>query len=61
MKPRLVRIVGHVADGVDMNHRGYDIDHEHHHGSQRVETQRPAYLQRAGIDPVNSSMVLLLP
>ena len=50
-EPRPIRILVHVADGIEV-HEGRDgVDHHQHHGGQRIDAQRPRYLQVAGIDP----------
>ena len=48
---RYMRIVGHVADGIDMDQERRGGHHEHHHRGQHVEAQAPGYLERARIDP----------
>ena len=48
---RPVRILVHVADGIEVHERGDGVDHHQHHGGQRVDAERPRHLQIAGIDP----------
>ena len=50
-EPRLVRIVAHIADGVDMDDGGDQCHHHDHDGGQRVETQRPIDAQFARRHP----------
>ena len=44
---RTVRILVHVADGIDMHERRDRVDHDQHHGRKRIYPQRPGYLQIA--------------
>ena len=48
---RPVRILVHVADGIEVHERGDGVDHDQHDRGQRVDAQRPGDLQIAGIDP----------
>ena len=48
---RPVRILVHVADGIEVHERGNGVHHDQHHGGQRVDAERPRHLQIAGIDP----------
>ncbi len=49
---RLVRIVGHVADRIEVDQRGHRRHHHQHHGGERVDAQRPVDLEIAGGDEV---------
>ena len=51
LKARLVRIVRHVADRVDVHARRHEGDDDQHHHGQGVEAQRPGRHERAALDP----------
>ena len=42
---RLVRIVGHVADRIEMNQRRDRRHHHQHHGGKRIDAQGPIDLE----------------
>ena len=48
---RDARIMRHVADRIDVDHRRDDGHDEDHHARQRVEPQRPVDIDAAGDDP----------
>ena len=48
---RPVRILGHVADRVEVHERRDGRDHHQHHRGQRVDAQRPVDLEIARDDP----------
>jgi hypothetical protein len=47
---RPVRVVVHVADGIDVDQRRDGVDHDQHHHGQRVDPQRPGDVKAAGAD-----------
>jgi hypothetical protein len=50
-EPRPVRVVRHIADGIDVDDGGdRGDDHEHHRG-QLIDAQGPGDIEIAGIDP----------
>ena len=58
---RAVRVLLHVADGVEV-HEARDRGHHHqHHGGKRVDAKRPGGLQRAGIDEAQQLDARLMP
>ena len=50
-EPRDRLVLGHVADGIDMDHRRDDGHDEDHHPAQGVEPERPVDIDPAGDDP----------
>ncbi|MET3311569.1 hypothetical protein ABIF41_003410 [Bradyrhizobium japonicum] len=48
---RPVRILVHIADGIEVHERGHGRHHHQHHGGERVDPQRPVDLEVAGEDP----------
>ena len=44
---RLMRIVAHIADRIDMDERGDGIDHYQHHHRQRIDAQGPIGVEGA--------------
>ncbi len=48
---RVVLVMGHVADGVEMDHRADAADDERHHGGERVEAQGDFGMEPARGDP----------
>ena len=48
---RLVRIMRHIADGIDVNHRGHAGHNDQHHTGQRINTQRPGRIKAARGNP----------
>ncbi len=46
-----IGIVTHVADGIDMDAGGDDVDHAHHHDGKLVDAQRPFGLEASGLYP----------
>ena len=48
---RPVRILGHVADRIEVHERRDGRHHHQHHGGQRVDAQRPVDLEVARDDP----------
>ena len=47
---RLVRVVRHVADRVDVHERRDGVDDHQHHDRQRVDAERPVGGERAGVN-----------
>ena len=47
---RLVRVVGHVADGIEVHERRDGGHHDQHHRGERIDAQRPVDLQVADSD-----------
>jgi hypothetical protein len=58
---RLVWIVGHVADRIEMNERRYRRHHHQHHGGERIDEQRPIDLQVAGCDEIENRDMGVMP
>ena len=50
---RPVRVLVHVADGIEVDEAGHGGDDHEHHGGQRVDAKRPDRFQIAGDDPVH--------
>ena len=50
-EPRLVRIIVHVADGIDVDHGRHHGHHQDHHRGQGIELERPGGAERSGFDP----------
>ncbi|MGY3073684.1 hypothetical protein ACVWZZ_000055 [Bradyrhizobium sp. LM6.10] len=48
---RPVRVLVHVADGIEVHERGHGGDHHQHHRGERVDPQRPVDLEIAGENP----------
>ena len=48
---RLVLVVAHVAERIDVNERGNGVHDDQHDGGQRVDPDHPVGRQRAGVDP----------
>ena len=46
-KARAVRVVAHIADGINMHQRGHAGDNNKHDRSQRVDAQHPINIQPA--------------
>ena len=44
-EPRPVRVLGHVADRIEVHERRDGRHHHQHHGGQRVDAQRPVDLE----------------
>ena len=58
---RTVRILLHVADGIEVHEAGDRGHHHQHHGGERVDAERPGGLQRAGIDEAEQLDARLMP
>ncbi len=58
---RPVRIVGHVADRIEMHEGGYRRHHDQHHGGERIDAQRPIDFQIADGDEVEDRDMGVMP
>ena len=51
-EPRPVRVVRHVADGIDVDERRHGGDDDEHHHGQRVDAEGPVDRERPRVEPV---------
>ncbi len=50
-EPRHMRVVGHVADRIDVDQGRDRRHHEHHDAGQRIDPKGPVHLEGADMDP----------
>jgi hypothetical protein len=58
---RLVRIVRHVADRIEMDEAGNGRHHDQHHHGERIDAQRPIDLEIARGDEIEDGDVGVMP
>ncbi len=59
-EPRPVRVLGHVADRIEVHERGDGRHHHQHHGGERVDAERPVDLEIGRDDPGEQPDALVL-
>ena len=57
---RAVRVLLHVADGIEMHEAGHEGDHHEHHRGQRVDPERPGGMQIARVNEAQKLDTLLM-
>ena len=52
-EPRAVRVVGHVADGIDVDEARDRGDDDQHDGGERIDAQHPVEVEHARLHPAH--------